>query len=188
MFELTYGRAVAVILALFCTATLLGAGAVSVSPESGRALLEVMREQIVGDVLGDDPFFLALKIFLNNLQASTLLFLGGASFGLLTFFIILVNGVVIGGILELVREQQSLLFVAAAILPHGLFEVPSFIIAGALGLMLAHALYQEWFYGEDAAILALGLGRKFITIVVPLLAIAAVIEAFITPEIINFVI
>ncbi|MDI6718403.1 MAG: stage II sporulation protein M [Methanomicrobiales archaeon] len=188
MFELTYGRAIAATLVIFCIAALLGAAAVSISPESGKALLEVMREQIVGDVLGGDPLILAAKIFLNNLQASILLFLGGASFGLLTLFILLVNGVVIGGVLELVREQQGFLFVAAAILPHGLFEVPSFIIAGSLGLMLAHALYREWFFGEDAAMHALGLGRKFVTIVVPLLAVASMIEAFITPEIINFVI
>jgi len=39
----------------------------------------------------------------------------------------------------------------------------------------------------DAAAEALGLGRTFLFVVIPLVAVAAVTEAFITPEIINLV-
>jgi stage II sporulation protein M len=60
---------------------------------------------------------LAVFLFLNNLQACILLFLGGATFGLLTLFIIASNGIIIGGIVEIVREERGLLYVAAAILP-----------------------------------------------------------------------
>ena len=188
MFRMDFKIALLIILGIFTAASLIGGLFVFVSPDSGKLLVEMMREQFVGTVIDTEGFILPLKIFLNNLQACTLLFLGGASFGLLTLFIILMNGVVIGGVLEVVREQQSLLYVAAAVLPHGAFEIPSFVVSGALGIMLADALYREWFKEGNAAEDALHLGRIFLTVVIPLLVVAALVEAFITPEIINLVI
>ena len=90
---------------------------------------------------------MCVKLFVNNLQACILLFLGGASFGILTIFIMSLNGIVIGAIMEIVHKDHTPLFVAAAILPHGIFEIPAFIISGALGILLAQSLIAEW-YGE----------------------------------------
>ncbi|OPX76598.1 MAG: hypothetical protein A4E39_00002 [Methanoregulaceae archaeon PtaB.Bin152] len=116
------------------------------------------------------------------------MFVGGASLGLLTVFIISTNGFVIGSVLEMVRKDHSALYVVAAIVPHGLLEIPAFIISGALGLMLAKALWREWEGKEDASALALSYGRTFLLAVVPLVAVAACVEAFITPEILRVII
>lgn len=167
----------------------LGAGiALSVSqPEVGQTVLAFFKNAVSGEFKGDSAPLLAGKIFANNLQACILLFVGGATFGALTGFILLSNGVLIGSIVELVREQQGIVFVLAAIVPHGIFEIPSFLLAGTLGFLLARSLLDEWHGQGDAALSARRYGRLFLLYVVPLVAIAAIIEAFITPEIIRLV-
>jgi len=189
MFDARTMRGMGAILVFFSLMAALGAGAVYADPNLGKELVRVVKEQIIGNVLDKDPFVLASKIFLNNLEVCLFLFLGGASFGLFTVFIIGVNGLVIGGIVELAREQQGLLYVAAAIVPHGILEIPSFVIAGGLGVVLAEALWTEWRTGEPgAAEAATAAGRIFLRIVIPLVALAAIIEAFITPQILNLVV
>lgn len=173
---------------LFVLAIIAGVCVVTRDPSVGTSLMDLFQETILGEIDESSPVILALSIFLNNLQACILLFIGGASFGLLTVFILGTNGVVIGAILELVRQEKGALFVAAAILPHGIFEIPAFIMSGALGLMLARSLWRDWYGLEDAADAASRSGRLFIAVVVPIVVLAAFIEAFITPEIIRLVI
>jgi stage II sporulation protein M len=79
-------------------------------------------------------------------------------------------------------------FVAAAILPHGIFEIPGFIIAGALGIMLSQSLVNEYYGAGDAASEARLLARHFMLLVIPLILIAAMVEAFITPQVIQLVV
>ena len=129
----------------------------------------------------------ASRLFANNLEACILLFLGGASFGILTIFIMSLNGIVIGAIMEIVHKDHTPLFVAAAILPHGIFEIPAFIIAGALGILLAQSLIAEWYGKGDTAADASRFARFFVLYVLPLVAIAACVEAFITPVVIHLV-
>ena len=90
--------------------------------------------------------------------------------------------------MEIVHKDHSVAFVAAAILPHGIFEIPAFIISGAIGILLAQSLINEWYNGTDTAEDAKKFARIFILYVLPLVAIAAFIEAFITPIIIHLVV
>jgi stage II sporulation protein M len=173
---------------LFVLAMVAGVIIAIRDPTVGTTLMELFRETILAGIDESNPFALAFAIFLNNLQACILLFLGGASFGILTVFILGTNGLVIGAVLELVRQEKGTLFVLAAILPHGILEVPAFLISGALGLMLARSLWREWHGLEDAASAATRSGRLFVTVVVPVVVLAAFIEAFITPQIIDLVI
>ena len=53
--------------------------------------------------------------------------------------------------------------------------------------MLAGSLAADWYGTEDAGETARHLGRIFLSVVVPLVGIAAFIEAFITPQIIHLV-
>lgn len=173
---------------LFVLALVAGVIIAIRDPTIGTTLMDLFRETILAGIDESNPFVLAFAIFLNNLQACILLFLGGASFGILTVFILGTNGLVIGAVLELVRQEKGTLFVLAAILPHGILEIPAFLISGALGLMLARSLWREWHGLEDAAPAATRSGRLFVTVVVPVVVLAAFIEAFITPQIIDLVI
>ena len=187
MSDLPIRTAAIIAIAAFLITGFLGVAIVRASPATGQQLIQFVQEQVMGKIDAHEPFSLAVFIFTNNMQACILLFLGGATLGVLTLFIIASNGIIIGGIMELVREQKGPLFVAAAILPHGIFEIPSFIISASLGFILGTAMLAEWRGEGDAAETARAHARTFLFVVVPLVAIAAFIEAFITPQVIHLV-
>ena len=131
---------------------------------------------------------MAITLFINNFEASLLLFFGGATFGMVTLLVLVTNGVIIGFVVEYAAKLQGTAAVAAGIIPHGVFEIPAFIISSGLGFLLAESLWLEYKGTDDAAKCAAGLAKIYIMIVIPLLAAAAIIEAFITPQIINLVV
>ena len=71
------------------------------------------------------------------------------------------------------------------IAPHGIFEFPALMISAGLGIMLCTFVTSGLIGRNTLAIsvdhLALELSRTFILIVVPLLIIASVTEAYLTP-------
>lgn len=180
-------NAIIIMFLLFFTTITVGWVGSAQNPSMGHDLLKLFEKEIAGQMDGTDAFTMCLKLFANNLQACILLFLGGASFGILTIFIMSLNGIVIGAIMEIVSKDHTALFVAAAILPHGIFEIPAFILSGALGILLAQSLIAEWYGGEDTAVDARRFGRLFVLYVLPLVALAAFVEAFITPVVIHLV-
>lgn len=188
MSEHSVARATIFAAILFTVSVALGVVAVARDPAVGMEVMTLFRDQVAAQLLSDSPPVLAAKIFLNNLATCLLLFLGGASLGIVTVLVLTANGLLIGAVAELVRQQQGPLFIAAALVPHGIFEIPAFLIAGGLGLLLGQALMAEWHGAADAAAAAVPLARLFLRIVVPLLAVAAVVEAFITPAVLSMII
>ncbi len=174
-------------LLLFATITVGWVGTAH-NPQIGENLMVLFQKEVAGQMSGERPLDMCGKLFANNLEACILLLLGGASFGIFTIFIMSLNGIVIGAIMEIVHQDHSAVFVAAAIVPHGIFEIPAFIISGALGIMLAQSLISEWYGSGDAAADAQRYARIFLLYVIPLVAIAATVEAFITPLVIQLVV
>jgi stage II sporulation protein M len=180
-------NAIIITFLLFFTTLTVGWVGSAQNPAMGQDLMKLFEKEIAGQIDGQNSYEMCLKLFANNLEACIFLFLGGASFGILTIFIMSLNGIVIGAIMEIVHKDHSALFVAAALLPHGIFEIPAFIISGALGILLAQSLIAEWYGGEDAAVDARKFSRLFILYVLPLVFVAACVEAFITPVVIHLV-
>ncbi|PKG32961.1 stage II sporulation protein M [Methanoregula sp.] len=180
-------NALIITLLLFFSTMCVGWIGSAQNPAIGEQLMDLFAKEVAGEITKDNPVDMCAKLFGNNLGACILLFLGGASFGILTIFIMSLNGIVIGAIMEIVHETHSPLFVAAALIPHGIFEIPAFIIAGALGILLAQGLIAEWYGEGDTGKEAARYGRLFVLSVLPLIAIAACVEAFITPVIIQLV-
>jgi stage II sporulation protein M len=180
-------NALIIILLLFFTTMCVGWVGSAQNPAVGEQLMKLFEKEVAGQFSTDNTVDMCAKLFLNNLGACILLFLGGASFGILTIFIMSLNGIVIGAIMEIVHETHSIVFVAAALLPHGIFEIPAFIIAGALGVLLAQSLIAEYYSDGDTGADARAFARLFILWVLPLVAIAACVEAFITPVVIHLV-
>lgn len=128
-------------------------------------------------------------IFLHNIQAVLMmLFFGLFSFGVLGELAFSVNIGVLGGLMAVLNALGLPVWTlfTAGILPHGIFEIPAIIFAGAgilyfgaimvtpdptktMGEVFIHAV-ADWFI--------IGVGVIF-----PLLLIAALIETFITPKI-----
>jgi len=180
-------NAIIVVLLLFLATVTVGWVGSAQNPAIGEELIKLFEKEVAGQIDGNNPADMCVKLFFNNFQACILLFLGGATFGILTIFIMSLNGIVIGAIMEMVSKEHTALFVAAAIVPHGIFEIPAFIISGALGILLAQSLIAEWYGGGDSAIAAHSFARLFLAVVLPLVATAAVVEAFITPVVIHLV-
>ncbi len=178
-------RSIGTVTLLFGISLFLGYLVVSMNATVGEQLMTFLKNELFTDVADSTPLTLFLKIFLNNLEACVLLFLGGASLGILTVLIISLNGMVIGGVVALVGDQRGFPFLFAAIAPHGLLEIPAFLLSGALGILLARALWAEWKGTGDMAQTGALLGQIFVQIVIPLVVLAAFIESFITPYIIT---
>ena len=129
----------------------------------------------------------ALFIFANNIRATLFVFLGGIiSFSVLGVLAFLLNIGLVGGVLgsvKLMGYSPTLLFVAG-LLPHGIFEIPALMIASAIVLRIGAVLVTPQLgksMGQIALELLADWAKIFIGLVVPLLAIAAVIEAYVTP-------
>ncbi len=186
MFDRRLSRSFLFATALFVLAFAGGVLAARQDPAFGQQLLAGLRDQVAGEVLSDVPGVLFLKIFLNNLVACLALFLGGATFGVVSLLVIASNGLVLGGIFETIRSEKGIGFLLAGTLPHGVLEIPAVLVSAGLGLLLADALGRELLRGEgDAAAEALGYGRLFVRYVIPFVVLAAAVEAFITPQIIQ---
>jgi len=180
-------KAIVITFLIFLATVMIGWVGSAEDPSVGEELIRLFDKEVASQMDGKNPADMCVKIFANNLEACILLFLGGATFGIFTLFIMSLNGIVIGAIMEIVHQEHTPLYVASAILPHGIFEIPGFILAGALGILLARSLVAEWYGSGDAAADARRLGRLFLLYVLPLIAIAAVVEAFITPVVIHLV-
>jgi stage II sporulation protein M len=186
-FQREFLRYLGVSLFIFIVGSAAGFFTSRADPAFGEALLTLFQELVANEIMADDPPFLALQLFLNNLQACVLLFLGGAAFGIITLFVLSFNGIVIGGILQVVGEKTGNIVMFAAIIPHGIFEIPAVLVSSAFGLMLGRAITLELIGQGDATAQAVVVGRLFVRYVIPFIAFAACIEAFITPAVLQLV-
>ncbi|MCX6060184.1 MAG: stage II sporulation protein M [Chloroflexi bacterium] len=131
-------------------------------------------------------------LFLNNTRAVTLIFFAGLfSFSVLGVLLYMVNIGLIGGVfalLQLLSTQipniQPAQIFLAGVLPHGIFEIPALMIGSAAMLYMGVAIVTPQTgksMGEVILELFADWTKIFIGLVVPLLAVAAMIEAYITP-------
>ena len=168
-----------------------GAVAYFTFPEMLNSILEIFEDKFkdVPDMSGA----LALDIFRNNLIASSIALFGGIVFGLTPFFAIFFNGYIIGFILLTVlflpnsNFLENLVFLSLALIPHGVFELPAFILATGFGFSLG----LSW-ASDSAKNIRLEVFRKSFAnafkiypLIVILLLIAAFIEVFITGRLIG---
>lgn len=187
MFKGKLSYAILFSVALFAAFFFAGVFAVRQDSSGIEALLQTLTDGIFGYIADQSPPMMALTLFINNLEVSLILFLGGATFGILTTIILLTNGALIGAVVEYTASVQGPAFIAAGLIPHGIFEISGFIISAGLGFMLAESMWLEYRGKGDAADYARRAGKTFACVVTPLLAVAAIVEAFITPQIIDLV-
>jgi uncharacterized membrane protein SpoIIM required for sporulation len=121
-------------------------------------------------------------IMTNNMSVSFMAFALGITGGLGTMYLMLFNGLMIGVIGMACGLAGMSLQLWSFVAPHGVLELPAIFIAGGAGLRLGQGLLFPGFLprrlsiaraGSDALDLILGC--------VPLLFIAGIIEAFISP-------
>jgi uncharacterized membrane protein SpoIIM required for sporulation len=126
-------------------------------------------------------------LFYHNARTTVLfLLLGLVSFATMGVTLLLVNMGLVGGVLgaaSLVGYSPLLMFVSG-ILPHGIFELTAVFLAAAAMFKVGAQLVTPQAEKSLGEVLLLSLAdwfRVFVGIVLPLLAIAAVIEVYVTP-------
>ncbi|WP_337103266.1 stage II sporulation protein M [Paenibacillus sp. YIM B09110] len=87
----------------------------------------------------DNPTLtLSIIIFLNNAIKAVFVMYLGAFFGIIPLLFIVVNGMLIGFLLQNIAAQEGAGYMASVvlkgILPHGIIEIPAIIIACAYGM------------------------------------------------------
>ena len=79
----------------------------------------------------------------HNIQVALLTAALGVTFGIGTALLLFENGILLGAVAVHYTQQGFGLFMTAWLLPHGVFEIPSILIAGQAGLYLARLLLHR---------------------------------------------
>jgi uncharacterized membrane protein SpoIIM required for sporulation len=135
-----------------------------------------------GSIVGIEPFA-SSSIMVNNIKVSFTAIAGGMTGGLLTTYIMLFNGLLIGTVGALVGQNNLAIPFWAFVFPHGSLELPAIFLAGGAGLLLARALLFPGQYRRVDALRLYGTqATQLVFGVVPMLVIAGMIEGFFSPH------
>jgi len=173
-------------LVIFGSGIVIGLMAVSHFP----LLAQHFESSVVGFIKnfrGLSKLELAAAIFLNNTLKTVLAILLGSLFGIIPAVFLLGNGIALGVIFSLSAQTRGLWLSLLSIVPHGLLELPAVFLGTSIGLMVGSRVMKQFFSRPETTIgseLVQGL-RFFITVILPLLFIAALVEAFLTSALIT---
>jgi len=122
-------------------------------------------------------------IMTNNIRVTIMAVALGITAGLGTAFVLISNGMMIGGLAGVATNEHVDLLFWAVILPHGILELSAIAIAGGAGLVLARAIYAPGDLTRgDAVRLAGQEAVQLLVGVALMLVVAGLIEGFITPQ------
>lgn len=130
-----------------------------------------------------DSSLMSAEIMTNNIQVAILAFASGITFGLLTVFVLVYNGLIVGALAAVFWHGGMSYEFWAYIVPHGMIELTAIFIAGGAGLLMGYKLFVPGSYSRGYQLkenakrsVQLFLGT------IPLFIIAGIIEGFITPS------
>ena len=161
---------------------LFGIGTVGGYYATAEYAVETPRPEDPGAVFGAVPVGAFAMIAANNWLVAVGQAYAGLALGVPTAVNLLFNGAIVGIVSGM---SADLLLVAALVVPHALIEVPALAISGAVGFRLARVAWRRARGRTDDAMVASELRDAFRVLVglAIVFVIAAFIEAFLTPQI-----
>ena len=138
----------------------------------------------IGDLATATNFELLVYIALNNMRVAALMVVVGAILFFVPGIIIFINGFIIGVLGFIVAKTLDIETFFIGILPHGVLELAAVFLAAAVGTRLGVQAVRvlrrklpikDWLRLFSRGVIA------FVCILVPALALAAVIEVYVTP-------
>ncbi len=122
-------------------------------------------------------------IFIKNVSAVLLSFALSPVLCLMPVIALIANGWLLGQVSAMIIEEQSLGYLLAGILPHGVFELPALMIGEAAAISFGITVILAPFKKERRNQLASSLSQnlKYLAVALTLFLVAAVIETYITP-------
>ena len=178
----------AVSIFLFIASSTLGCYVGLVNPRLSEQLMEALRSS-VEPLTTQGALMLLGLILLNNASKCLGAILLGLLFGLAPLMFDVVNGFILGLLAVASAKVEAAPFsFLVKLAPHGVLEVPAMLFSVAVGLREGVAMIRK-LRGEEVSLkeeAKQGL-RLFVRLVLPLLLLAAVVEAFLTPLIVSLV-
>jgi len=142
--------------------------------------------QELGDLLGPletiNPLLLFFIIFVNNAVKALVAIGLGILVGIPPVLFVGINGFILGAVVSWAKSVQGLGYVVASIAPHGVIEIPMLLLATALGFMVGLESLK-WLRRRESMVKSQLLAslKLYVKVVLPGLAVAAVIEVLVTP-------
>jgi len=148
---------------------------------------DVAALQELGSILVPFRFFTVILILAKNVSVLLLSFALSPIFCLMPILALTVNGWLIAFISAIVVQEESLGFALAGLLPHGIFELPAFILGEAAALSFGAMAILALFKKERRNLLLPGLKQnlRYLMVALVLLVPAAIVEIYITPLLLN---
>jgi stage II sporulation protein M len=155
---------------------------------TGLTSQEVNAVEQLADLLASLPKW-AVFLFIFFKNVTTILF----SFALSPFFCLVpilalaLNGWLIGVVSVAVIEEESITYLLAGLLPHGILELPALIMGEAVALSFGVTVILSIFKRERRGLILTSLKQnaKYLVIALGLFLPAAIIETYLTPLLIS---
>jgi uncharacterized membrane protein SpoIIM required for sporulation len=129
-----------------------------------------------------DSSLMSASIMTNNIKVAIFAFAGGITFGLVTVYLMVYNGIIIGALAALFWHHSKSYDFWAFIVPHGMIELTAIFIAGGAGLLMGYKLFVPGQYSRSFQLKQQAMRSVQLLLgTIPLFVIAGIIEGFITP-------
>jgi len=177
-----------VALLLFLGAGIVGAALTVQDPDFklkvlGAEMVDTIerREMWTHSIVGMKPVA-SSRIMTNNMGVAFTMFASGITGGVGTIYMMAFNGLLIGVIGAACALAGMSLPLWSFVAPHGALELPAIFIAGGAGLRLGRGLLFPGFLPRRDSLAQAGAEAvKLVLGCIPILIIAGIIEAFISP-------
>jgi uncharacterized membrane protein SpoIIM required for sporulation len=178
-------------LALIIPALLSGLGT-HWQPDTARWLMPaefqhniglIERRELWTDIPVEERPYASSFIMRNNIQVIFLAFGSGILGGILTLWLLIYNGLLLGSVTGLTAHYDIGFELWTFVIGHGVIELSVIFIAGGAGLRLGWAvIYPGLLRRRDALTLAAQKSVRLVIGCVPLLVLAGLIEGLISPN------
>jgi uncharacterized membrane protein SpoIIM required for sporulation len=177
---------------MFAIPALAAGFSIAREPESAQWLLPAGVHELIPivedkelwiDIPIEERPFTSAFIMQNNIRVSILAFGSGLTGGVLTFWVLVQNGLILGGLLGLTAYYGIGFELATFVIGHGVIELSVIFMAGGSGLMLGWAILRPGLKRRrDALAEAAQTSVRLLMGAVPMLIVAGTIEGFISPS------
>ena len=152
-------------------------------PEHFVSHIKELEDNAWNNTSAENRNLFASFVMTNNIRVAFFAFAGGIIFMVGSIYILVVNGILIGGIAGLCHANGIALVLWSFVSPHGYIELTTIFIAGGAGLKLGYSLIAPSLWTRkrtltDAAKTAIHLLGGCVA----LLVIAGIIEGFVSPS------
>lgn len=122
-------------------------------------------------------------IIVNNVRIAVVAFAGGLTAGLLTVYILVANGALLGTVFAVLQSAGLSWTLLTFVSGHGVLELSAIVLSGAAGLRFAWAILQPGEQTRGAALRLAGIqATRIMLLVIVMLGFAGLIEVYISPS------